>query len=358
MNTTYIKSCIAILAATALLTACSKKQKEESLQYVKTAKAERMGDDSEMNYPGRTKAAEEVNAAFRVSGTILRVLVKEGDYVRKGQVIAQMDPRDYQVQLQATQAEYEQVKAEAERVMAVYEEGSTTAAAYDRARYGLQQITQKLANHRNQLSDTRLVAPCNGYVQEKLHESGETVSAGMPIVRLFGGEGVEIEINVPASDYARQSDFTSATCSFEVLPGKEFPLKIVRISKEANASQLYTVRLGFKEAYDRQVITPGMSTMVKASYNTPNVKNLVEIPTSAVLHLNDRVVVFVVDPKTSTVEERRVELGAIDLDGNILITSGLKPDERVVTAGARYLNNGQKVKEIEPTSKANVGGLL
>ena len=69
-------------------------------------------------------------------------------------------------------------------------------------------------------------------------------------------------------------------------------------------------------------------------------------------------VVFVVDPKKSTVEERRVELGAIDLDGNILITSGLKPDERVVTAGARYLNNGQKVKEIEPTSKANVGGLL
>ena len=73
---------------------------------------------------------------------------------------------------------------------------------------------------------------------------------------------------------------------------------------------------------------------------------------------NDRVVVFVVDPKTSTVEERKVELGAIDLDGNIQITSGLKPDETVVTAGTRYLNDGQKVKEIQPTSKANVGGLL
>lgn len=358
MNLMNKKTTLLIMTAVMLLTACGEKKKEEPVQYVKTAKAQRIGDAAEMSYPGRTKAAEETNVAFRVSGQILRILVNEGDYVRKGQVIAQMDPRDYQVQLQATQAEYEQVKAEAERVMAVYEEGSTTAAAYDRARYGLQQITQKLANHRNQLADTRLVAPMNGYIQKKLCESGETVSAGMPVVRMFGGGDVEIEINVPVSDYAQQENFTSATCSFEVLPGKEFPLKILRFSKEANASQLYTVRLGFKGDYDRQKITPGMSTLVYASYHAPNEHNFVEIPTSAVLHLNDRVVVFVVDPKTSTVEERKVELGTIDLDGNIQITSGLKPDETVVTAGTRYLNDGQKVKEIQPTSKANVGGLL
>lgn len=353
-----LKTYLLVLTAILLLAACGKKKQEEPVRFVKTAKAERIGDAAEMSYPGRTKAAEEVNVAFRVSGTVQRVLVNEGDYVRKGQVIAQMDPRDYQVQLQATQAEYEQVKAEAERVIAVYEEGSTTAAAYDRARYGLQQITQKLANHRNQLRDTRLVAPCNGYVQDKLHESGETVSAGMPIVRLISGGDVEIEINVPVSDYARQENFTSATCSFEVLPGQEFPLKIVRFSKEANASQLYTVRLGFKGDYDHQRITPGMSTMVHASYHAPNERNLVEIPTSAVLHLNDRIVVFVVNQQTGRVEERKVELGAIDLDGNIQITSGLKPDETVVTAGVRFLNDGEKVKEIQPTSKANVGGLL
>lgn len=347
-----------LLMALLLLMACGKKKQEEHVQYVKTAKAQRIGDAAEICYPGRTKAAEEVNLAFRVSGPILRMYVKEGDYVRKGQVIAQLDPRDYQVQLQATQAEYEQVKAEAERVMAVYEEGSTTAAAYDRARYGLQQITQKLANHRNQLADTRLVAPINGYVQERLHESGETVGAGMPVVRLFSGDGVEIEINVPAADYVQQANFTSATCSFDVLQGKEFPLKVIRFSKEANASQLYTIRLGFAGDYDRSVITPGMSTMVYASYHAPNERNFVTIPTSAVLHVDEQAIVFVVDPKTSTVQERKVELGTIDLKGNIQIISGLKPGETVVAAGERYLNNGQKVKEIQPTSKANVGGLL
>lgn len=350
---------LAIAAALMLLVACGqKKDQGERVQYVKTAKALRIGDAAEMSYPGRTKASEEVNAAFRVSGTILRVLVKEGDYVKKGQVIAQMDPRDYQVQLQATQAEYEQVKAEAERVMAVYNEGSTTAAAYDRARYGLQQITQKLANHRNQLNDTRLTAPVSGYVQMKFHESGETVGAGMPVVRIISGGDLEIEVHVPASDFSRREQFTNAWCSFEVLPGQTFPLRIISTSQEANASQLFTVRLGISGGYDHSKITPGMSTMVYVSYNTPNERNAVKVPTTAVLHKEDKTVVFVVNTQKSTAEERTVELGDMDLEGNIQINGGLKPGETVVTAGVRYITDGQKVKEIEPTSKANVGGLL
>ena len=260
--------------------------------------------------------------------------------------------------MQATEAEYEQVKAEAERVIAVYNEGSTTAAAYDRARYGLQQITQKLNNHRNQLHDTRLVAPISGFIQQKYHESGETVGAGMPVVRIFGGNDVEIEIHVPASDYARQDQFTSASCSFDVLPGQTFPLHIVSFSKEANASQLYTVRLGISGNYDRSKITAGMSTMVYASYHMPNERNIVKIPSTALLHTDDTTLVYVVNAQTSTVEARTVELGEMDLEGNIQIVKGLKPGETVVTAGVRYLSDGQKVKEIEPTSKANVGGLL
>ena len=250
------------------------------------------------------------------------------------------------------------MKAEAERVIAVYNEGSTTAAAYDRARYGLQQITQKLNNHRNQLHDTRLVSPISGFVQQKFHESGETVGAGMPIVRIFGGNDVEIEIHVPASDYARQDQFTSASCSFDVIPGQTFPLHIVSMSKEANASQLYTLRLAISGSYDRSKITPGMSTMVYASYHSPNERNIVKVPSTALLHTGDTTLVYVVNKQTSTVEARTVELGEMDLEGNIQIVKGLKPGETVVTAGVRYLADGQKVKEIEPTSKANVGGLL
>lgn len=348
------------LMASILFTACGESQKgtEEEIQYVKTVQAERISDAAELSYPGKTKSSEEVNVAFRVSGPIQRVLVNEGQYVQKGQLIAQMDPRDYEVQLSATQAEYEQVKADAERVIALYKEEGTTASNYDRARYGLQQITEKLAHHKNQLADTRLYAPISGYIQTKIHESGETVGAGMPVVSMFNAGDVEIEVFVPASDYARQSDLLSATCSFEVTPGKEYPLEIVRVSKEANASQLYAARLRIKGDYDRKKITPGISTMVYVAYHVPNEVDGVTVPTTAIDRKDGQTAVFVLDTNTGIVKRRAVEVGRIDLEGNIQVLKGLKPQETIVCAGVRYLSDGQKVKELEKTSDANVGGLL
>ena len=321
LKATAVKACVCLS-----LVACgnAKTETEDDVQYVKTVQAERISDAAELSYPGKTKSSEEVNVAFRVSGPIQKVFVKEGQFVSKGQLIAQMDPRDYEVQLSATQAEYEQIKADAERVMALYKEEGTSASNYDRARYGLQQITEKLAHHKNQLADTRLYAPISGYVQSKMHESGETVSAGMPVVSMFNAGDVEV----------------------------------VRISKEANASQLYAARLRIKGDYDHKKITPGIATMVYASYQAPNEEDGVVVPTTAIDRQNDESYVFVLDPSTSTVKRRSVEVGRIDLEGNIQVLKGLKPNETVVCAGVRYLTDGQQVKELEKASKANVGGLL
>ena len=152
----------ACMAVSVLCSCNGKKEAQEDVQYVMTATAKGGGNESQQTYPARTRSMEETNVAFRVSGTIERVFVKEGDYVRKGQLIATMDARDYRVQLEATQAEYAQIKADAERVFELYKEQATTASNYDKARYGLSQITQKLQHHKNQLADTRLYAPING----------------------------------------------------------------------------------------------------------------------------------------------------------------------------------------------------
>lgn len=355
----YVRQCLILLAAITLA-ACGAKQEneEESVRYVKTTKAIGVGEESKLSYPGRTKSSEDVNVAFRVSGTIQRIVVNEGDYVRKGQLIAIMDPRDYQVQLAATQAEYEQVKADAERVMALYAENNTTASNYDKARYGLEQITQKLANHRNQLADTRLVAPISGYVQMKLHESGETVSAGMPVVSMFNDNDIEVEVFIPASDFARRDRLVSASCSFTVMPDQTFPLEVVRLSKEANASQLYMARLRIKGDYDHSRITPGMTTMVYVSYADTEGSAHVKIPTSALYRHDGKTIVYVLDEKTMTIHARSVKPSKLDLEGNTKIIDGLRAGEVVVTAGVRYLTDGQKVKEYQKTSEANVGGLL
>ena len=126
-----------LLIALLLVSCNSKKDSDKQVQYVKTITIADASKFAEVNFPGRTKAIDDINVAFRVSGPISRILVHDGDHVSKGQVIATMDPRDYQVQLNATKAEYEQVKADAERIIALYQEGNTTASNYDKARYGL-----------------------------------------------------------------------------------------------------------------------------------------------------------------------------------------------------------------------------
>lgn len=350
-----------VLAAMAIMAigACgSKETSEEKSPIVDVVTVKDINEVSTTTFTGKTKAASEVTLAFRVAGQIERLLVKEGDYVRKGQVVAVMDRRDYQVQLAATQAEYEQIKADAERVMALYAEGNTTASNNDKARYGLQQITQKLANHRNQLADTQLRSTIDGYVQTKYHEAGETVSAGMPVVSVFGRGDTEVEVKISASDFTNIEKFTDFTCKFDVTGEEIFPLRIVRMNQEANSSQLYVVRLAFTQAVPSRKITPGMTTLVYAQHDERDAAGVVSVPSGAILRVDDKTQAFVYDKEHGTVSVRNVNVMAINRDGTMLVDEGLKSGEQVVAAGVHHLVDGQKVRLLEKPRKSNVGGLL
>ena len=126
-----------------------------------------------------------------------------------------MDPRDYELQLQAVEAEYLSIKAEAERVMALYDQNVATADAYDKARYGLQQITAKYENARNQLADTKLYAPFDGYVKRRRFDPPTVVAAGMPVITFLSGKNPEVELFIPASTYIRRREIASFACRSE-----------------------------------------------------------------------------------------------------------------------------------------------
>ena len=149
------------------LLSCSNGAKDtQEYQTVKTDTVISAGGQTSLQYPGKVKAAQDISLAFRVSGTIQKIYVKDGARVQAGQLLAELDPADYQIQLDAAEAEYQSVKAEAERVMALYKENVTTPDANDKAMYGLKQITAKYNHAKDQLEYTRLYAPFSGYVQK------------------------------------------------------------------------------------------------------------------------------------------------------------------------------------------------
>ncbi len=268
-----------------------------------------------------------------------------------------MDSRDYALQLAATEAEYKQVKAEAERVIRLYEKQSVSENDYDKAVSGLQQITAKYNAHRNALADTRLTAPFDGYVQKIHYDAGETVAAGMPVVSLISSSAPEVEINIPASEFIRSDEFETYRCSSEIYPDREFPLELVSISRKANLNQLYTARLRFLPTGPDTPLTPGMSVMVTIGLRG-GTTGAVKIPLSAMLEHDGTPAVWVYNPADSTVALRKIRPSAISRDGILTVTGGLHAGEQVVSAGVHALKENDKVKPLPAATSTNVGGLL
>lgn len=312
-------------------------------------------DAIELQYPGHVVASTEVNASFKVAGILKRVYVDGGDHVKAGQLLAEIDPVDYKVQLSATEAEYAQVKADAERIMGLYQEEGTTASNYDKARYGLKQIEAKLENHRNQLAYTRLTAPFSGKVQKRYFSGGENVSAGLPIVKLLSDNSLEVEVNLPAISYLAREKFSGYSCTFDVLPGVRVPLTLIGILPQANANQLYTMRLALPKQMEK--VAPGMSSWVSISV-TDSVGVGVVVPTTALIEQEGKAYVFAYVPSNKSVSQVPVEVQALHTDGTAEVQGGIKPGELVVSTGVHHLSNGQKVRLMAPVSKTNVGGLL
>lgn len=355
MKRTYL-----ILTSISMLLLCSCAQRTRDTKDYQTVKIDTVAyadKQTFLQFPGKVKAAQDISLAFRVSGTISNILVKDGARVQEGQLLAELDPTDYQVQLDATEAEYRQIKAEAERVMALYKENGTTPNANDKAVYGLKQITAKYQHHKDQLAYTRLYAPFSGYVQKRLFEAHETVGAGMPVISMISGGTPEVEINLPAAEYIRREQFDSYHCTFDIYPDETYPLKLVSVTPKANANQLYTMRLQIIPG-NKDVPSPGMNTMVSILCRTEQA-NALSVPTGAILQKEGKAYIFVFRPSSNTVHRQEVSMLRLLNNGHCLITSGqLKPGEQIVSSGVHHIEDGETVKPLPPVTETNIGGLL
>ena len=341
-----------------LLASCSNGgEKGYRIPSVKVETVVSNSQKSFLQYPGRVKAAQDVDLAFRVSGTIQKIHVKDGASVRAGQLLAEMDPTDYQIQLAATEAKYKQIKAEAERVIALYNDGGSTPNDYDKAVYGLQQIEALYKHHQDQLAYTKLYAPFDGFIQKRFFESHETVAAGMPVLAMLGKGTPEVEINLPAAEYIRRESFVNYHCTFDLYPGKVYPLQLIGITHKANANQLYNMRLKL-EVGDRPLPSAGMNTMVSVFY-TDGKDHTMQVPTSALLHTDGKAGVFVYQSSSQTVSYTEVTCVRPLSNGNTLVSSDvLHAGDVIVSAGIHSLKDGDQVRPLAPVSSTNIGGLL
>ncbi len=349
----FIKSVI-VVAMLSMVSCKSVEQREQQPRKVKCESVVATNGNFELNYfPGKVVAATDVNLGFRVAGIVSQICKADGAPVRRGEVVACLDSRDYALQLAATQAEYDAIKAEVDRVVALYADESVSANDYDKATNGLRAITAKLEAHKNALADTKLRAPFDGYFDKSYFGRGEAVAAGTPVVSLISASAPEITIDLPTAYYIKRSNLESATAKIDIYKDINFNLKLKGISPKGNLNQLYKATFEI-EPIDNCVPVAGMSAMVELKFETDSPSD-VSIPFSAIVEREGESSVWIVS--NNKVSLRKVEVSEIKRSGRATISSGIAAGEVIVSAGVNSLKEGQEVRVLEPVEASNVGAI-
>ncbi len=307
-------------------------------------------------FPGTVRASQRVDLSFPISGQLIELPVLAGQEVAENELLARLDPRDYESTRDAAQAVFEQAQAELERNQALFENGFVARSRMDilRSRRGVAEAD--LERTQKALDDTFLRAPFAGVAALRYVENFQDVQIREPIISLQDITVLEIVINLPevlvARYRGRGMDF-EITAAFEAFLEQSFSLAVSELATQADpATGTYETVLAL-QAPEGISILPGMTSTVTAVSKGGDemTEGQIFVPSSAVFAESaaaNTSLVWIIDPGSLQVARRTVAIG--DLQGdNIRILAGLDPGERIVTAGVHYLTDGQTVRLLSMT---------
>lgn len=349
-------SLIASLSLAGALVSCEGKTGDSIRKSVITASPAPRETTAIATYSGRVKEADEISLGFKTAGQIQNVYVKEGDMVRKGQLLAALDAADYQLAVNAVQAQYNQVKDEVDRVSKLYQKNGVSANEYEKAVAGIRQLEVQLQANKNKVAYTKLYAPISGHVKSVNFSPAEMVDAGTAVFSILDDSGLKVEFDIPV---AASASLKSGAGLFtkDDIEDTLIPMNLVSISPKADGNQLSTVTLTYGKRPGGYVM-PGMNAtvIVESPSSTDSLAGF-NIPLRAIFDKEGVPNVWVLT-KDSIVVSRPVSMDGLDKNGMAVILSGLDGSEKVVTAGVNSLTEGEKVNEIEKVGKTNVGGMM
>jgi RND family efflux transporter MFP subunit len=350
---------VGALAAVLALGACSgKKETPEPIRSVKLITVGASDVNVQGEYAAEIKARVETRLGFRVGGKILVRQAEAGQRVQAGQVLAEVDVQDYALAAQAAQAQVigarsqrDLAAADYKRYEALLAQNFISAAELERrsatlkgAQATLDQALAQAQSQSNQAAYAKLTAPTAGVITGIEAEPGQVVSAGQAVVR-FAQEGPRDAVfAVPEHVVSRLKLGQKMTATLsngqQTLSGQ-----VREIGASADpATRTFTVKLGLVKAENLPL---GITLNVHAPQLAGSQSNVIKVPTSALRQEGQQSAVWVFDPASSTVSSQAVQVATAD--GNeVVIATGLKAGQQIVSAGVHVLSPGQKVTVYKP----------
>jgi RND family efflux transporter MFP subunit len=328
-----------------------------NIPLVETIKMDEKIEHVELQIPSRLKAVEELNLSFRVTGKLTALLIKIGEEVKKGQILAKIDANEFELKINNIARKLEESKAALRLAQNNYERfeqiqkkapGTVSQADINRARDALekrQNSFKKLISEREaalkQLGYTNIRAPFDGLISNLFADNFQTVKPDQPIIAIQNISRFKLVVDIHddlISSVKKSNNIRVHTSAF---PKNDLNAVIKNVSsKPSETSRTYSVLL-VSEPNPGLKILPGMSATVKIKISVPGKK----ISSAAVSTSQDKSksYVWLINQKHHTVSEQEVTAHQLD-DSSVLITDGLQPGELIVANKVNLLQEGQKVK--------------
>ena len=350
----------------------------ETVRPVRTVTLEGGGAEGVKQYFGTVQGARRAALSFRVSGPLKTIRVEKGASVKKGDLLATLDPRDFQTALKQAQsaqaqaqAQYEDASANFKRYDNLYKQKIVAASTHDTyktrldvSRSALKAAQAQTAAARDALNDTELRAPFDGVIADRNVENFQDVTARQTILSLQDISTLEIVFSIPVNDVllaplpasldlkdlAKRSEALGLTAQFEAIPSRTFPAKLKEFGAQADTrTNTYPVTVTMPHQSDVRIL-PGMAATVTVDFTgaagNGGSSAGYYVPATAILTGEGDVCLWrFADGVVSRVP---VTVGGLRGDGAVMVSGpDLREGDCIVTAGVHFLREGQRVRLIE-----------
>jgi RND family efflux transporter MFP subunit len=288
---------------------------------------------------------DETMLAFKTGGIIEKIYVKEGDAIRKGQLLATLNLTEINAQVAQAKLALEKATRDYNRVENLYKDSVATLEQYQNVKTGMD-VAQKqfdAANFNRSYSEIRALQ--NGFVLRKMANEGQVITSGSSVFQTNGASANKWKLRVGVSDreWAAVAIGNKATITTDALPGKSYEATVTRKSEGVDAmSGVFSIELTLKN------VVPSLANGLfgKASIQTARLQNVWSIPYDALLDGDAQTGYVFTTNDNKTVQKTPVTISSIERE-QVMISSGLENAQFLIVSGGAYLRDGSEIKVIK-----------
>lgn len=316
------------------------KQTHERIVNVRTKQVSKTEGVYEKEYIGSIESENTSDLSFQVSGNVNKIYVNEGQSVKKGQLLATVDPSTLQNLYTTAKATLAQTQDMYDRLLVLYNNKSLPEVKYVEIKTSLEQAKSAEQIARKNLSDCKLYAPFSGTIGTRSVEVGANVMPGAPVVSLMNIKTIKVKIAIPENSISSVKIGDPCNVNISALGNKSFAGKVIEKGVVSHPiSHTYDIKVQLSNA--GKEVMPGM--VCKAYLKGEENREHILVPLKSVqIDFANKNYVWVVDADNRA-QRKEVIIGDL-VENQVIIESGIGTEETIVIEGYQNLSPSVKVQ--------------